>query len=47
MAHLVEAWLQMTERAAERQVADASLVLAHGDGGVRSSHVSLVLERTR
>ncbi len=45
MAHLVETQLQMTGRAGKRQVADASLALLHGDGGVLSSHVSLVLEQ--
>ena len=47
MAHLVETQLQMTGRAGPRQVADASLALLHGDGGVLSSHVSLLLEQTR
>ena len=45
MAHLVEAHRQMTGRADARQVGDASMALLHGDGGVLSSHVSLVLER--
>jgi acetyl-CoA acetyltransferase len=44
MAHLAEAHLQMTTRAGTRQVRDASLALLHGDGGVLSTHVSLVLE---
>lgn len=44
MAHLVETHQQMTTRAGTRQVKDASLALLHGDGGVLSSHVSLVLE---
>jgi acetyl-CoA acetyltransferase len=44
MAHLVETHHQMTGRAGPRQVRDASLALLHGDGGVLSSHVSLVLE---
>ncbi len=47
MAHLVETQLQMTGRAGPRQVADASLALLHGDGGVLSSHVSLLLEQMR
>ena len=47
MAHLVETQLQMTGRAGERQVRDAALAFVHGDGGVMSSHVSMVLERTR
>ena len=45
MAHLVETHLQMTGRAGDRQVRDASLALLHGDGGVLSSHVSVFLER--
>ncbi|MFN0317013.1 MAG: thiolase family protein [Burkholderiales bacterium] len=45
MAHLAETHAQMTGRAANRQVKDASLAFAHGDGGVMSSHVSLVLEQ--
>lgn len=44
MAHLVETHLQMTGRAGDRQVARPALALLHGDGGVLSSHVSLVLE---
>jgi acetyl-CoA acetyltransferase len=47
MAHLVETQLQMTGRAGNRQVRDASLALLHGDGGVLSSHVSMFLERAR
>jgi acetyl-CoA acetyltransferase len=47
MAHLVETHLQMTGRAGNRQVRDASVALLHGDGGVLSSHVSMVLERVR
>ena len=45
MAHLVETHLQMTGRADDRQVRDASVALLHGDGGVLSSHVSMFLER--
>lgn len=45
MAHLVETQLQMTGRAGDRQVRIPRLALLHGDGGVLSSHVSLVLER--
>jgi acetyl-CoA acetyltransferase len=47
MAHLVETQLQMTGRAADRRVRDASLALLHGDGGVLSSHVTMFLERVR
>jgi len=43
MAHLVETHLQMTGRAGDRQVKDASVAMLHGDGGVLSSHVSLIL----
>ncbi|GAC1421801.1 MAG: thiolase family protein [Candidatus Velthaea sp.] len=45
LAHLVETQLQMTGRAGNRQVRDASRALLHGDGGVLSSHVSIFLER--
>ncbi|MCW5622575.1 MAG: thiolase family protein [Burkholderiales bacterium] len=45
MAHLVETHLQMTGRAGARQVKDASVAMLHGDGGVLSSHVSLILSR--
>ena len=47
MAHMVEIQLQMTGRAGNRQVRDASVALLHGDGGVLSSHVSMFLERMR
>lgn len=47
MAHLVETHLQMTGRAGNRQVRDASIALLHGDGGVLSSHVSMFLEQVR
>lgn len=44
MAHLVEAHLQLTNRAGDRQAGAPRLALLHGDGGVLSSHVSMVLE---
>ena len=44
MAHLAETHLQMTGRAGLRQANRAGVALLHGDGGVLSSHVSLVLE---
>jgi acetyl-CoA acetyltransferase len=47
MAHLVETQRQMTGRAGPRQAKDPSLALLHGDGGVLSSHVSLIVERAR
>jgi acetyl-CoA acetyltransferase len=46
MAHLAEACAQMTGRAEARQVRDASVALVHADGGVLSSHVSMVLEQS-
>jgi acetyl-CoA acetyltransferase len=47
MAHLVETHLQLSGRAGNRQAPNAGLALLHGDGGVLSSHVSLVLEGSR
>lgn len=47
MAHLVETYDQMLERAGPRQVKVPDLALLHGDGGVLSSHVTLFLERER
>lgn len=47
MAHLVETHLQLSGRAGRRQAPNAGLALLHGDGGVLSSHVSLVLEGKR
>jgi acetyl-CoA acetyltransferase len=47
MAHLVEAVRQMQGEAGDRQIERPSLALLHGDGGVLSSHVSLVVEATR
>jgi acetyl-CoA acetyltransferase len=44
IAHLVEAHLQLTGRAGERQASAPRMALLHGDGGVLSSHVSMVLE---
>lgn len=46
MAHLAETHLQMTGRAGERQAPRAGLALLHADGGVLSSHVSLVMEKS-
>ena len=46
MAHMVEAYRQMTGQAEGRQIARAPRhAFAHGDGGVMSSHVSLILSR--
>lgn len=43
MFHAVEAVHQLRGEAAERQVKDAKLAFVHGDGGILSSHCSLVL----
>lgn len=46
MAHAVEAVRQLRGEAGARQAAnDPGTALLHGDGGVMSAHVSLVLER--
>jgi len=45
MAHLAEAHLQLTGRAGERQCGQPERAVLHGDGGVLSSHVSLLLAR--
>lgn len=46
MAHVVEAWRQMSGLAGERQLArPPQRAFIHADGGVMSSHVSLVLAR--
>jgi len=47
MAHLAETVRQMRGQAGPRQIAPPALALLHGDGGVLSSHVSLVLENGR
>ena len=46
LAHLVEAHRQLTRRAGARQIkSEPALALVHGDGGILSSHVSMVVER--
>ncbi len=46
MAHMAEAFAQLSGTAGARQIPGAPVhALIHGDGGVLSSHVSLVLER--
>lgn len=45
MAHVVEAWRQMTGSAGERQIEPPHCAFIHADGGVMSSHVSLLLSR--
>lgn len=45
MAHAVEAWRQMLQHAGARQVSPPLHAFIHADGGVMSSHVSLLLSR--
>ena len=45
MAHAVEAWRQLAGRAGDRQLPPRRCAFFHADGGVMSSHVSLVLQR--
>jgi acetyl-CoA C-acetyltransferase len=45
MAHIAEAQRQLAHRAGARQAGERHCALVHGDGGVLSSHVSLVLRR--
>ena len=45
MAHTAEAWLQMTGNAGSRQIRQPKHAFIHADGGVMSSHVSLVLSQ--
>ena len=46
MAHIVEAYRQMTGQADGRQIVRPPRhAFAHGDGGVMSAHVSLILSR--
>jgi acetyl-CoA acetyltransferase len=45
MFHVVEAVLQLKQRAEARQVKDASVAFVHGDGGILSAHCSLILGR--
>lgn len=45
LAHIVEAARQLAGRAGARQVRRPETAFLHGDGGVMSSHVSLVLRR--
>ena len=45
LAHVVETWQQMTGQAGARQIAPPRTAFIHADGGVMSSHVSLILSR--
>jgi acetyl-CoA acetyltransferase len=44
--HLTEAVRQLNGTAGRRQVADAELVLVHGEGGILSANCTLILSRT-
>ena len=43
MAHIAEAYRQLAGKAGQRQLSPRRMAFVHGDGGVMSSHVSLVL----
>ena len=43
MAHVAEAYRQLVGKAGDRQIAGRRTAFVHGDGGIMSSHVSLVL----
>ena len=43
MSHITEAYLQMTGRAGERQLKRCDTVFIHGNGGLMSEQVSLIL----
>jgi acetyl-CoA acetyltransferase len=45
MAHAVEAWRQFAQQAGLRQVKTPTHAFIHADGGVMSSHVSLILSK--
>ena len=45
MAHIVEVYRQMAEKAGQRQIADRGVGLIHGEGGILSSQISLALLR--
>lgn len=45
MAHIVETFKQLADRAGDRQIGPRNHALLHADGGVMSSHVSVVLSR--
>lgn len=47
LAHAAEAVRQLRGTAGDRQAPGASRAFVHGDGGILSAHVSLILERER
>ncbi|MGX9937436.1 thiolase family protein [Advenella kashmirensis] len=46
MAHIAETWTQLAGRANGRQIASKKQAFIHADGGVLSSHISLILRAT-
>lgn len=46
MAHIAEAWAQLAGQAKARQIAEKKRAFIHADGGVLSSHISLILSAT-
>ena len=47
MFSLTEAVAQLRRQAGSRQVSDAEVALVHGQGGIMSSHATLILGRER
>jgi hypothetical protein len=45
MFALTEAVVQLRHQAGARQVKDAEVALVHGQGGIMSSHTTLILGR--
>ena len=45
MFALTETIVQLRHNAGERQVAKAEVALVHGQGGIMSSHTTLILSR--
>ncbi len=45
LAHIIEVYLQMAGRAGDRQIGQPKTGLVHGEGGIFSSQVSLVLKQ--
>lgn len=43
MAHIAEAYRQLAGKAGSRQVPGRRIAMVHGDGGILSSHVNLIL----
>jgi hypothetical protein len=45
MAHIVEVYRQMANKAGQRQIPDREVGFIHGEGGILSSQISLALLR--